>query len=68
MTKLTAAEAEILQGVPKGYTRHVAEGHAFRALGNGWTVDVIAHIFKSMESGEVCAERNQLEFNFMKDY
>ena len=44
MTNLTAEEAEILQTVPVGYTSIVTEGKRFKALGNGWTVDVIAHI------------------------
>ena len=48
MTNLTSREAEILQTVPKGYTSCITEGAAFSALGNGWTVDVIAHIFKGL--------------------
>lgn len=48
LTKLTSKEAEILQTVPQGYTSCISEGAAFTALGNGWTVDVIAHIFKGL--------------------
>lgn len=48
LTKLTSKEAEILQTVPSGYTSCISEGAAFTALGNGWTVDVIAHIFKGL--------------------
>lgn len=48
MTKLTSDEAERLQTLPQGYTKGIAEGHRFKALGNGWTVDVIAHIFKGI--------------------
>ncbi len=48
LTKLTSREAEILQTVPEGYTSCISEGAAFSALGNGWTVDVIAHIFKGL--------------------
>lgn len=44
MTLLTAEEAEQLQTVPIGYTNCVAMGHRFKALGNGWTIDVITHI------------------------
>ena len=44
MTKLDADEAEILQTLPLGYTRGIVEGKRFKAIGNGWTVDVIAHI------------------------
>lgn len=50
LTKLCADEVEILQTLPAGYTSNagVAEGNRFRAIGNGWTVDVIAHIFKGL--------------------
>lgn len=49
MTKLTSDEAERLQTLPQGYTRGIPEGHRFKALGNGWTVDVIAHIFDNIQ-------------------
>ena len=41
-------EAERLQTVPNGYTDCVSKTAAHHALGNGWTVDVIAHIFKNI--------------------
>lgn len=37
-----------LQNVPENYFDFFSYGVASRCLGNGWTVDVIAHIFKSM--------------------
>ncbi len=40
--------AEKLQAVPENYTNHVSDTQRYKMLGNGWTVDVIAHIFKSM--------------------
>lgn len=43
--KLTPLEYERLQGLPDNYTEGVAKTHRYNALGNGWTVDVIAHIF-----------------------
>lgn len=43
--KLTPLEYERLQTLPDNYTAGVANGHRYNALGNGWTVDVIAHIF-----------------------
>lgn len=46
--KLTISECEKLQGVPKDYTKIVAKNEAGEMLGNGWTVDVIAHIFKGL--------------------
>ena len=43
--KLTRLECERLQTVPDGYTNSISDTQAIKALGNGWTVDVIAHIF-----------------------
>ena len=42
---LTIHEQERLQTLPTGYTDGVPQGAATLAIGNGWTVDVIAHIF-----------------------
>ena len=47
--KLTISECEKLQGVPVGYTSCVKKNDAGEMLGNGWTVDVIAHIFKGIK-------------------
>ncbi len=46
--KLTPLECERLQTVPEGYTEGVSNTQRYKMLGNGWTVDVIAHIFKSI--------------------
>jgi len=46
--KLTPVECERLQTVPDGYTDHVSKTQRYKMLGNGWTVDVIAHIFKGL--------------------
>ena len=48
--KLTPVECERLQTVPDNYTAHVSNTQRYKMLGNGWTVDVIAHIFKGIES------------------
>lgn len=47
--KLTPLECERLQTVPEGYTEGVSNTQRYRMLGNGWTVDVIAHILKGMK-------------------
>lgn len=39
-------ELEILQTVPRGYTSILDRNKAACLLGDGWTIDVIAHIFK----------------------
>lgn len=46
--KLTPVECERLQTVPDNYTAHVSNTQRYKALGNGWTVDVVSHIFKEM--------------------
>jgi site-specific DNA-cytosine methylase len=43
--KLTPLECERLQTVPENYTNGVSNTQRYKMLGNGWTVDVIAHIF-----------------------
>jgi len=54
--KLTPLECERLQTVPDGFSlvldengkQLVSDSQRYKMLGNGWTVDVIAHIFKNM--------------------
>lgn len=46
--KLTPLECERLQTLPDYYTAHVSNTQRYRQLGNGWTVDVVAHILRSM--------------------
>lgn len=46
--KITRNEAERLQGVPDNYTTPVSKAQALKMLGNGWTVDIITHIFNQM--------------------
>lgn len=46
--RLTPIECERLQTVPDNYTEGVAPSHRYTMLGNGWTVDVIVHIFKCL--------------------
>ena len=47
--KLTPIECERLQTVPDNYTEGVSNSQRYKMLGNGWTVDVIAHIFKGLK-------------------
>jgi DNA (cytosine-5)-methyltransferase 3A len=42
--RLTPLECERLQTVPDDYTDHVSNTQRYKMLGNGWTIDVIAHI------------------------
>ena len=53
--KLTVTECKRLQTVPNEYIFPVSNTQAYKMLGNGWTVDVIAHImshFEELTSGE----------------
>jgi site-specific DNA-cytosine methylase len=48
LSVLSVNEVEKLQGVPLNYTEGVSNTQRYKMLGNGWTVDVIAHIFKNL--------------------
>ena len=46
--KLTPTEAERAQTLPDGYTAGHSDSARLKAIGNGWTVDVIAHILRQI--------------------
>ena len=48
--KLSVLECERLQTLPEGYTTSVKGSNEkrYQAIGNGWTVDVVAHFFKGL--------------------
>lgn len=46
--ELNRSECEQVQGLPIGYTDVISERQAKKAIGNGWTVQMITHIFKQM--------------------
>lgn len=43
--KLTPIECERLQTIKDDYTKSVSNSQRYKMIGNGWTVDVISHIF-----------------------
>ncbi|GIN22524.1 DNA (cytosine-5-)-methyltransferase [Siminovitchia fordii] len=47
--KFHPIECERLQTLPDNYTEGVSNTQRYKAIGNGWTVDVIAHIFKNIK-------------------
>lgn len=48
--KFTANELEAIQTIPKDYTNvGLTLNQRHKMLGNGWTVDVIKHIFKNLK-------------------
>jgi DNA (cytosine-5)-methyltransferase 3A len=48
--RLTPIECERLQTVNDGYTEGVSDTQRYRMLGNGWTVEVIKHIFSYLNN------------------
>ena len=47
--RLTPIEVERLFTLPDNYTASVSDSQRYRCMGNGWIVDVIAHIFSHIE-------------------
>lgn len=47
--RLTPIECERLQTMPDNYTAGVSDSQRYKMLGNGWTVDVIAHLLKGLK-------------------
>ena len=45
---ISVIECERLQTVPDNYTEGVSNTQRYKMLGNGWTVDVVAHILKNI--------------------
>lgn len=52
MRRLTPIECERLQSVPDNYTEGVSNTQRFKMLGNGWTIDVIAHILNEIRHAD----------------
>ena len=46
--RLTVLEAERAQTLPDNYTVGISDAQRYKAIGNGWTVDVIAHILRGV--------------------
>lgn len=47
--KLTVRECKRLQTVPEWYEFPVSDSQAYKMLGNGWTVEVIAHLIRATQ-------------------
>ena len=58
--KLTVSECKRLQTVPEWYEFPVSDSQAFRQLGNGWTVLIIAHLINATQANGLAEE--QLDF------
>lgn len=51
--KLTPLEYERLRTLPDNYTSCLSDSQRYNCLGNGWTVNVIAHIFSYLVLGDL---------------
>lgn len=49
MRKFSPEECEMLQTLPIGYTAGISNTNRYEVVGNGWTVDVIAHILSFLK-------------------
>lgn len=47
--KLNIIEAERLQTLPDGYTKAINDGQRYKAIGNGWTAEMIIHILSFLD-------------------
>ena len=57
--KLTVSECKRLQTVPEWYEFPVSDTQAYKMLGNGWTVEVIAHLINATQA-DVFEEEEQI--------
>jgi hypothetical protein len=61
---LNSLEWERLQTLPENYTglAELSEAKRKNAIGNGWTVDVIAHILTKLNNGNIFGKKNRIDF------
>lgn len=50
--RLTPVECERLQTLPDNYTAAASDAQRYKMLGNGWTVDVIAHLLRQLPDAD----------------
>jgi DNA-cytosine methyltransferase len=66
LRRLTPIECSRLQTIPEWYEWIVSDTQIYRMLGNGWTVEVIKHIFSFLngfEKTNVGGQKNKLRLN-----
>jgi len=64
--KLTPLEYERLQTLPEGYTEGICDTARYSAIGNGWTVDIIAHILGHIGKNEQKPAENVEDLKVIK--
>ncbi|NRA86847.1 MAG: DNA (cytosine-5-)-methyltransferase [Rhizobiales bacterium] len=65
--RFTVAECEKLQTVPVGYCKATSKSQAYKMLGNGWTVDVIAIILSGISNPSANANHQPLKPQIQQD-
>ena len=55
--KFTPLECERLQTLPDNYTEGVSNSQRYKMIGNGWTIDVVAHILRHIPIEDTVAEK-----------
>lgn len=63
LRRLSVGECERLQGIPSGYMDGFKPTAMYKALGNGWSVDVIAHIFSFIKKNEIADKNEKADYN-----
>lgn len=58
--KLTVRECARLQTIPEWYEFNISNSQAYKCIGNGWTIEVIAHLIRATQEGKT--EAKQLTF------
>lgn len=58
--KLTVRECTRLQTIPEWYEFNISNSQAYKCIGNGWTIEVIAHLIRATQEGKT--EAKQLTF------
>ena len=63
--KLIPLECERLQTLEDNYTEGVSDAQRFRAIGNGFTIDVIVHFLEALVRGDLKRTQTNM-FDFME--
>jgi len=58
--KFHPIECERLQTLPDDWTEGISNTQRYKCIGNGWTVDIIAHIFKNIPESAKNAENCEI--------
>jgi site-specific DNA-cytosine methylase len=60
------SECKRLQTVPEWYEFPVSDTQAYKMLGNGWTVEVIAHLIKATQFESLEDETDEEQLDLFK--